>query len=777
MMSLRSSPDRINSRGFQLHTNLTTHRRDSTADDNGFGFLERMRAFQADSYDKSRKRNIRYSLATPRSGLSCINYFNQRIFTLGGLLIIAIFSCSSLLGQNRKLVKRIGFHQTNINDGLLRNNKKVLIGNDEMQMNSGGSSGNHTRRFRQVMQNELTSKKYSTITGRNFDGESSSSISNANNNTSSFSQATEQNRSRIHHALNPFALLPGDLPGYTGWARPEQTLAGYFDIERSSHPGPIARDIPSSSTQQYTKYHSVVKSEDKFSLLITCNNDKILDSNRESLVEPPYLCPEEGGSLFYLRAYGPSVISGNIIDHHNRSYSVEMYPVDPGEYTVELVVTFSSPLNFDDLPINRAKSVAKTQSSLEYENEEEVEPGFEGYMVAGFPLLIWVDPLFPGKSSKQGSVDEKPLCNITQLTDSSPLSSLSKGHWQVIDHVARSSHQPLTPDESGVTLDGYRMGLNSVGVRMQYSFEDCELLRIRDIFDGMTDGTGHIFERCLDNLNYDRSNITNFSRYDFDIEKQNNGTVGLDLAIGRRVDSFNGIHIIFIGDSVMKLEMGFFTKLVTDPRSRSIFQGLKISFLETNGGIHATMANVTSKLNAILENEGNQSKKVILFNTGLHDVDILCSSIRSRSRGSKEEINDTKACVDLYREALEDLTRVIDAYPAQIKIFRSTTAGWQKYGNYGFSWPATSIQPLSRSPHVVHYFNEIAYSTIQKCCSTISIADGYWITLPRPDHTQTSDTNQIGKHLVHPGYEILSVFARRWLMTIICGLCSGVLAE
>lgn len=663
-MSLRSSPDRINSRGFQLHTNLTTHGRDSTADDNGFGVLERMRAFQADSYDKSRKRNIRYSLATPRSGLPCINYFNRRIFTLGSLLIVAMFSISSLLGQNRQLVKRIGFHQTNINDGFLRNDKKVMNGNAEMQMNSGGSSGNHTRGFRKVMQNEMTSKKYNS---RNFGGESSSSISNANNDTSSFSQATGQNRSRIRHELNPFALIPGDLPGYTGWARPEQTLAGYFDIERSSHPAPMARDIPSSSTQQYTKYHSVVKSGDKFSLLITCNHDKILDSNRESLIEQPYLCPEEGGSLFYVRAYGPSVISGNVIDHHNRSYSVEMYPVDPGEYTVEVVVTFSSPLNFDDLPINRAKSV--TQSSLENENEEEVEPGFEGYMVAGFPLLIWVDP------SKQGSVDEKALCNITQLTDSSPLSSLSKGHWQVIDHVARSSHQPLTPDETGVTLDGYRMGLNSVGVRMQYTFEDCELLRIRDIFDGMTDGTGHIIERCLDNLKYDRPNNTTFSRHDFDIEQQNNGTVGLDLAIGRRVDAFNGIHIIFIGDSVMKLEMGFFTKLVTDPRSRSIFQGLKISFLETNGGIHATMANVTSELNAILENEGNQSNKVILFNTGLHDVDILCSSIRSRSRGSKEEINDTKACVDLYREALEDLTRVIDAYPAQIKIFRSTTAG------------------------------------------------------------------------------------------------------
>ena len=81
------------------------------------------------------------------------------------------------------------------------------------------------------------------------------------------------------------------------------------------------------------------------------------------------------------------------------------------------------------------------------------------------------------------------------------------------------------------------------------------------------------------------------------------------------------------------------------------------------------------------------------------------------------------------------------------------------------------MQPMSRSPHLVHHFNAIAYDIIKEQSKNILIADGYWLTLPRPDHTQTSTQNQVGKHLVHPGFEVLSVLARRWFMLILWGLC------
>lgn len=81
------------------------------------------------------------------------------------------------------------------------------------------------------------------------------------------------------------------------------------------------------------------------------------------------------------------------------------------------------------------------------------------------------------------------------------------------------------------------------------------------------------------------------------------------------------------------------------------------------------------------------------------------------------------------------------------------------------------MQGMARSPHLCQHFNTIVFDIIQKQSKNILIVDGYWLTLPRPDHTQTSEENEVGKHLVHPGFEVLSVFARRWFMLILWGLC------
>ena len=107
------------------------------------------------------------------------------------------------------------------------------------------------------------------------------------------------------------------------------------------------------------------------------------------------------------------------------------------------------------------------------------------------------------------------------------------------------------------------------------------------------------------------------------------------------------------------------------------------------------------------------------------------------------------------------------------RLFVSMPAIDTQYGNYGFQWHANKLQPMSRSPHFAHHFNTIAFDIIQKESSSILIADGYWLTLPRPDHTQVSAENEVGKHLVHPGMEVLSVFARSWLMLILRRFCGG----
>ncbi|KAL3817554.1 hypothetical protein ACHAXA_010573 [Cyclostephanos tholiformis] len=444
---------------------------------------------------------------------------------------------------------------------------------------------------------------------------------------------------------NQYALTRGELPGYTGWSRPEQTLAGYFDVVSLSHP---------TVTSSHSRYHSIIKGGDIFSLLLTCNHNRTDGSVVAS--EPPYECPQNGGTLFYVRAYGPSVITGIVTDFRNSSYSVEMTFIDPGEYTLEVVVTFSVPMDFDEFPLS---------------DEVDVEPGYEGYMVSNFPLQILVESTAP---TIEGMT--KPWCTPSQLTESSPESSLYKGHWQVIDKVAHMSHHPLTPDETTVSLDGYRMGLNSLGVRMRYVHEECELIHIRDLLGAISGG----LDRCLheqlgfnipitsdddggmDGPSGDTSNAAD--------DEDSNSIVNQARVSATGDGKFEGVHVIFIGDSVMRLVRFFFLKLIGGSR------GFKVTFIETNGGIHATIQNITSTLAGILRNEESTNvKRVILFNSGLHDIDILCSSKRSQTRSKTNVMRKAISCQDAYRAGMTDLVRVLDEYPADLKLFRSTTAG------------------------------------------------------------------------------------------------------
>ena len=497
--------------------------------------------------------------------------------------------------------------------------------------------------------------------------------------------------------VNPYSIKPGGLPGYTGWSRPEQTLAGYFDIEPLSHPTAAA-----AATTGNANYHAITMSGEMFSLLLTCNHNRTSsshrhgDANDDSIVnemedEPPYYyeCPEYGGSLFYVRAYGPSVITGIVTDMHNSSYSLNMQFIDPGEYTIEVVITFSLPMDYDEFPLVSEKDDESLRE----------EPGYEGYMLSGFPLQILVLNKSAASSSSQritndkkdeDDVTTKPWCTLSQLTETSTESALYKGYWQVIDNVAHMSHQQLTPDETSVSLDGYRMGLNSLGLRMQYVYTDCELIHIHDLAGAITDGG---MDQCL-NENLDFNIIDNSISFvdigTVDVKDNTSATanvIATKSIIGNEQERsssiyedkiFEGIHVIFIGDSVMRLVMSFFLKLVHKSR------GFKVTFIETNGGIHSTIQNVTSTLENIRTREVSMNvKRVILFNSGLHDIDILCSSKRSRTRSKTYVTTQAVSCQDAYRMSMTKLITVLDEYPAEMKVFRSTTAGWHKVSFVG----------------------------------------------------------------------------------------------
>ena len=78
--------------------------------------------------------------------------------------------------------------------------------------------------------------------------------------------------------------------------------------------------------------------------------------------------------MFYLRAYGPSVIPGRVTSHTGNSYILHFIPLDPGVYTVEAVLTFSNAPAMDRFPLP----------------PKQLQPAYEGYLLPGFPLQITV---------------------------------------------------------------------------------------------------------------------------------------------------------------------------------------------------------------------------------------------------------------------------------------------------------------------------------------------------------------------------------------------------
>ena len=68
-------------------------------------------------------------------------------------------------------------------------------------------------------------------------------------------------------------------------------------------------------------------------------------------------------------------------------------------------------------------------------------------------------------------------------------------------------------------------------------------------------------------------------------------------------------------------------------------------------------------------------------------------------------------------------------------------------------------------------FNEVATHTIRSGSERIVFLDGYFLSLARPDHREVSENNDIGKHLVHPGPEVVNASAAIWLMVVLDESC------
>mmetsp|Transcript_29728 Transcript_29728/g.85530 ORF Transcript_29728/g.85530 Transcript_29728/m.85530 type:complete len:523 (+) Transcript_29728:88-1656(+) len=473
----------------------------------------------------------------------------------------------------------------------------------------------------------------------------------------------------VQMSTTDVALVPGELPSYTGWARPEATLASFFSIVSiSSHQPRVGEE---------------------FTIGLWCHQNE--DCSK-------------GSSLFYLRAYGPSVIPG-IIDRQSRGqYKASFTFPDPGHYTVEVVLSFSDPPPIESFPLS----------------SEMMEPPYEGYLLPGFPLQVTIEKDDGGMRPVS---DSAPLCTSDQLTETSPDSAAKKARWKVTSKSSAPNH---TPTSTMITEAGYLRNVNSLGVTMDYQYlSGCKL--IPESLFARSSGNSHPFAKCHES-----------------------------------------VHIIFVGDSVVRVQSEMFKKWTEH------LPNIKSSYITLYGGYRRVNAIDETFIPHLedIKRRAAGDRKVILFNSGLHDVHRLCGN---EWKDDRREYLDTGtldsghfSCIAEYRALMEDFASVINGFEADLKVFQSTTAAWPKWGNYGIEWP-TGGQGMPVATELVSYFNEVAFDTLLSKFPNIKLVDGYWITYSRPDNREVG---QIGNKLSHPGLEVQSAMTRIWCMVLLEQLCS-----
>lgn len=160
---------------------------------------------------------------------------------------------------------------------------------------------------------------------------------------------------------------------------------------------------------------------------------------------------------------------------------------------------------------------------------------------------------------------------------------------------------------------------------------------------------------------------------------------------------------------------------------------------------------------------------MLLFNAGLWEIQLFCppSAWEGWIAENNKSKSDIENCAMLYRT---NFKRVLDmlqtTFPLDLKIFRTTHAAWMRWGNYGFTWIPCHLEQVTKSPHVVKMFNDIAVEVIRESGYDIKVYDFFWITWSRPDDTEIDSKNEIGRHLGHMGLDTLKASIRK-LITMV----------
>jgi hypothetical protein len=222
-----------------------------------------------------------------------------------------------------------------------------------------------------------------------------------------------------------------------------------------------------------------------------------------------------------------------------------------------------------------------------------------------------------------------------------------------------------------------------------------------------------------------------------------------------------------IGDSTFRLQEKLLKHFAASNKN------IKVSFVELYGGYFKTQILTGPNVKEFLKQVSQSTeRKVILFNTGLHDIHRLCGGgemIKDRQTYLRSDM--PSSCVDLYEMAVATLVEDIMELPDNdVKIFQTTTAAWNKYGNYGVAWDPRYGQPLPLDAAFIKHFNDVALVVLAKFPS-IHVVDGFHVSYSRPDHREIDEKSAIGKKLSHPGVEVISAMVRVWSMVFLQEVC------
>jgi hypothetical protein len=478
-------------------------------------------------------------------------------------------------------------------------------------------------------------------------------------------------------SLHKPTLAVSELPGYTGWARPASTLAGLFRIKQQD--------------KQAVVYQN-------WTVTVTCDG-----------------CSDDDHPWFYVRAYGPAILTGVVEQAQQGSmdYSVALYPVVAGQYTVEFVLTYSHPKDPDAFPLT---------------NEQLPPPYFEGYLLPDFPLQLTVTD-----SSAVAAPRNLPYCTVEHLTVSESSTtkypSWKQPSWRVTSTNKQMHHHSDETAGSNVTLEGYQWGRNSLGFTAAYEYTDC---------------------RLIERLGEEVVQVTTCPKAAY------------------------RLHIILVGDSVMRLQKEWIEQQLSPDKVVITFMeiyGGALRCARLSGPnvtqLQAPVSDAASGRTIVVVNTGMHDIHRLCGHHWIDDrpnylteteLKSSCTTMyRTAIRELVLEVQKIPAAVHIFQTTTA-------AWPK----YGNYGVAWDP--RYAQELPLDSafVERFNQiAVDEIKRFNVAAAATKPR----IQVVDAYWITLARPDNRETNKKADIGKKLSHPGLEVISHMVRIWWQTAVQLLC------